>query len=478
MNLRALKIAVIVGLVGSVMLASCHRDEPLDGRTESFGRTVAANDVFLILSLVNDPATTFTVLDIDAGLNRIAAENIIAHRNGPDGLFGTADDNPFDTLAELDDVPYVGPIALDALLAYAQANPPAVGETVEGVDFTAQQVSAVVWGVNQATLQELDEVVGLDARAAQGLTAGAPFSDIASMGQVAYVGASALNRLRDYAPTWAAARNNAEDLSLAGTFDGVTFDQATAEIALEIANDAGFEELTDLGGMWSTGANRLIDNRPYADLAEVAATPGIGTVTMENLRDFAASGDWQGGGGGTADCDPVFNLTPMSPISDFAASMAAFDDLPADFHYKLASWTVDPCLDLTNSAHLQKVYDTAINFAQHWPGWVSEFPHMFEYETPSASSGRFTQLTNYALTVMSEKAQERVNNGDPTAQDTYDGIAAWHAQVVSLVEANPAETRSLVIHLEASECSEDVAVVIDPVLNTMHAIHAPARYCY
>jgi len=53
------------------------------------------------------------------GLTVRAAANIVAHRDGADASCGTPDDDPFDTVSELDGVPYVGTAALDALRAYA-----------------------------------------------------------------------------------------------------------------------------------------------------------------------------------------------------------------------------------------------------------------------------------------------------------------------------------------------------------------------
>lgn len=75
-----------------------------------------------ILGLVNDGATTFNLLDVDVGLDRRAAENIMAHRAGDDGALGTSDDVVFRSLGELDAIAYVGPAALDALAAYGIAN--------------------------------------------------------------------------------------------------------------------------------------------------------------------------------------------------------------------------------------------------------------------------------------------------------------------------------------------------------------------
>src|SRR5262245_31485240 len=51
---------------------------------------------------------------------RVAA-NIAAYRAGDDGEVGTEDDERFDSLAELDAVPFVVPLSFRALLEYAMA---------------------------------------------------------------------------------------------------------------------------------------------------------------------------------------------------------------------------------------------------------------------------------------------------------------------------------------------------------------------
>lgn len=87
-----------------------------------------------VLALVNDLSVGFDELDIDARLNARAARNIIAHRDGADASPGTADDNLFDDIDELDDVSSVGPSALGALLDYA---------TAQGIGGGADTVSMV-----------------------------------------------------------------------------------------------------------------------------------------------------------------------------------------------------------------------------------------------------------------------------------------------------------------------------------------------
>jgi phosphatidylserine/phosphatidylglycerophosphate/cardiolipin synthase-like enzyme len=75
-----------------------------------------------VLALVNDAAVTADELRGEAGVEKRAATNIVTHRNGSDGDAGTADDDLFDDVKELDAVKYVGEAALKKLLAYAKAN--------------------------------------------------------------------------------------------------------------------------------------------------------------------------------------------------------------------------------------------------------------------------------------------------------------------------------------------------------------------
>jgi hypothetical protein len=90
------------------------------GKTDTGGIQDGTPEAAGVLQLANE--ATLAVLDNDVGLSSKAADNIVAYREGDDGQPGTGDDQTFDTLAELDAVPYVGPAAFKALLAYAKAN--------------------------------------------------------------------------------------------------------------------------------------------------------------------------------------------------------------------------------------------------------------------------------------------------------------------------------------------------------------------
>ncbi|TNE87888.1 MAG: hypothetical protein EP330_16450 [Deltaproteobacteria bacterium] len=163
----------------------------------------ASAEAFGILALLDDAATTEDVLDRDVGLDARAARSLVAHRNGPDGVHGTPDDDAFDDLAEVDAQYYVGTSAIDKLAAYAEqaGYTPTGGEIVgawDGVTFTFDQVTGVLALANDASEGELDDEIGLDRRAVRGILEARPIASMNALADAYYVGKSALTDLRDY----------------------------------------------------------------------------------------------------------------------------------------------------------------------------------------------------------------------------------------------------------------------------------------
>jgi hypothetical protein len=89
------------------------------GKADNGGLAEGTPEACGILAVANG-ASEHT-LNNDVGLDSRAADNIVAARVGDDGVAGTSDDVVFTTLAQLDAVPYVGPVAFKKLLAYAKA---------------------------------------------------------------------------------------------------------------------------------------------------------------------------------------------------------------------------------------------------------------------------------------------------------------------------------------------------------------------
>lgn len=109
------------------LVAGCVDSGEDDGEGDEFstdgkadGASYSAAEIAGALAYVNQ-ATAASLRD-DAGVSSTAASNITKHRAGADKKLGTADDDPFDTLKELDDVPYVGPKTFQHLVEYAKAH--------------------------------------------------------------------------------------------------------------------------------------------------------------------------------------------------------------------------------------------------------------------------------------------------------------------------------------------------------------------
>jgi len=134
--LRLLRPALIATLVAS--LPACVEPEVEDGENDAFpsgkadgGIDEGSPEAIGVLRLVNDPAESATSLKNGAHVTSRVANNITKHRKGADGADGTADDDKFDTLLELDKIPYVGTATLNALLARARA----LGYVTSGVSY-------------------------------------------------------------------------------------------------------------------------------------------------------------------------------------------------------------------------------------------------------------------------------------------------------------------------------------------------------
>jgi len=157
-----------------------------------------------LLDFLNDPSTTYEMLDQDVGLDRRAAESIIGHRNGPDGELGWLSDDLFDSVAEVDDCYYVGNAALTRLNEWTLANGwVASGDdvlgTFDGVTFTVDEASAVVELVNTAGPAYLDDDLALNARTVDYIIDARPIATIEHLAAVKYVGPSTLSTLKEAA---------------------------------------------------------------------------------------------------------------------------------------------------------------------------------------------------------------------------------------------------------------------------------------
>ncbi len=73
---------------------------------------------------------------------------------------------------------------------------------------------------------------------------------------------------------------------LGDTVDGVTFTDEQARSALELVNEASFEFLDDVVPLHVWAATSIVNNRPIANLSDLAAQWWVGPSALTRLRDF------------------------------------------------------------------------------------------------------------------------------------------------------------------------------------------------
>jgi len=116
-----------------VVMMGCVHEREGDGRDDAFigagkadtgGVGDGSREAAGVLRVANEISVeTLRAAPPDGvGLISEAANNISYFRLGDDGVPGTFDDGVFRSLAELDAIPFVGPIAFHQLLAYAETN--------------------------------------------------------------------------------------------------------------------------------------------------------------------------------------------------------------------------------------------------------------------------------------------------------------------------------------------------------------------
>lgn len=126
LNLKTLAVglALAMGSTGCAEPAPETTPAPADAADDHFGGaalkadgTYTACQLIEALKLVNESTALVSELE-GMGVRRNAAAGIVAHRHGPDATPGTADDDIFDSLDELDAIKFVGKNTLDRIVGH------------------------------------------------------------------------------------------------------------------------------------------------------------------------------------------------------------------------------------------------------------------------------------------------------------------------------------------------------------------------
>jgi hypothetical protein len=118
-RLSAVVVLVLSACAGDATKEDGSDDSFLGGKTDAAGIVEGSAIALAVLQVANQ--ATAAELEADGRLTAPTASEIAAHRAGADGALDTADDDRFETLVELDAVPFVGPVAFAKLVEYATA---------------------------------------------------------------------------------------------------------------------------------------------------------------------------------------------------------------------------------------------------------------------------------------------------------------------------------------------------------------------
>ncbi len=197
---RLAPIALAGLALSSLALVACASGAaPLGSSSSSLEEN--SLEAFGLLEFLNQ--TDMTELDIDAALDKRAARNLMAFREGADGQIGTADDRKFVSVAEVDAVKRIGPATLSKLVAYVQSEgwvpePWDILGIYDGVHFTYAEAGLALAMVNSASASELKEQVKLASQAVNSIAAARPISSVRVLADLYYVGPAMLGRIKTY----------------------------------------------------------------------------------------------------------------------------------------------------------------------------------------------------------------------------------------------------------------------------------------
>ncbi|GEM_PF-3540298 len=148
-----------------------------------------------IVRLLNDWSTDVPYLHDTVGLDGRVAAALVADRQGPDALDGTADDLPFEVLQDVFDVDGVTDLAVRMLGDAAMDEDLVPVRSIEGVRFSAKELTDTLDLVNHGHEADLADL--LDRRALDSILAARPFEGMTDVAAEPYVGPAALRDLRD-----------------------------------------------------------------------------------------------------------------------------------------------------------------------------------------------------------------------------------------------------------------------------------------
>ncbi|MDC0747403.1 hypothetical protein [Polyangium mundeleinium] len=199
----------------------------------------------------------------------------------------------------------------------------------------APECQGIIDFVNAASFQTLDAYLPSDvASNLVGYRAVSPFATLADVSSVPLVGPARLEQIEGGARTEGYIGS-----SCVGILDELAVSADDAARMVSLVNSVSSTELHDILPYAWNGATNLLNLRPFTTVESIAATSGISSVSLRNIRNAATLSD---------PLEDLIAAVNALPQPDFGATMARhFDryEITSESHYYhsgLECFGIDP----------------------------------------------------------------------------------------------------------------------------------------
>lgn len=152
----------------------------------------------------------------------------------------------------------------------------AMEEAQDGLGRVTGAEALILRAANTLSLEVLDDVVGLDSRAAANIVERRPFATFEALDAVPYVGNSALDKLEAYGWT-----NWGDEIWVHDVLEG----SSEAEHILAVANTLSELELDTVVELDRRAAASIVAGRPFFDLTQLDEASWVGASAFGKLLD-------------------------------------------------------------------------------------------------------------------------------------------------------------------------------------------------
>ncbi|MDI1449847.1 hypothetical protein [Polyangium sp. 6x1] len=233
----------------------------------------------------------------------------------------------------------------------------------------APECQGIIDFVNAASFETLDAYLPSDvASNLVGYRAISPFVTLSDVSAVPLVGPARLEQIEG-----GARSEGYIDASCVGIVDDLAVSADDAARMVSLVNSVSSTELHDILPYAWNGATNLLNLRPFTTVESIAATAGISSVSIRNIRNAATLSD---------PFEDLIAAVNAQPHPDFGATMARhFDRFEITtgthhyYHHGLECFGIDPGSlpngasirpNLADEAEVRAEVESTVDYANHW----------------------------------------------------------------------------------------------------------------